>query len=387
MTKFLVSIFIKNKDDILNPEVRKAYGTLSGAVGILCNIFLFLIKFIAGLITSSISITADAFNNLSDAGSSIVTLIGFRMAGKPADIDHPYGHGRIEYISGLIIAFAILLMGFELLKTSVDKILHPEAISFSIMSIAILILSILIKLWMTFFNKGLGKKLNASAMLATATDSLNDCVATAVVLFAVLFCKLTGINIDGFAGLFVALFVLYAGFSTAKDTIEPLLGQAPNPEFIKELEEFILSHKEIIGVHDVIVHDYGPGRVIASIHAEISKDMDFSKAHDIIDNIEDEIREKLGCEITIHMDPIANNDEAVKNIKNSVVAIIKAIDERLNIHDFRITDGPLRKNIVFDLEVPFEFPTEPEALIKEINNKIKSLNEIYFPVIKIDRKG
>lgn len=387
MTKLLVSIFIKNKDDILNPEVRKAYGTLTGIVGICCNIFLFLTKFIAGFITSSISITADAFNNLSDAGSSIVTLIGFRMAGKPADVDHPYGHGRIEYISGLIIAFAILLMGFELLKSSVDKIFHPEAIEFSLMSIIILILSILIKLWMTFFNKGLGKKLNASAMLATSADSFNDCIATSIVLLAALFCKLTGINIDGYAGLFVALFVLYAGFSTAKDTIEPLLGQAPDPQFIKELEDFILSHKEIIGVHDVIVHDYGPGRVIASIHAEISKDMNFSKAHDIIDTIEDEVREKLGCEITIHMDPMATNDKAVESLKSSVIVIVKTIDDRLNIHDFRITDGPIRKNIVFDLEVPFDFSTEPDTLLNEIKDKIKSLNEIYFPVIKIDRKG
>lgn len=387
MTKLLVAMFIKNKDDILNPNVRKAYGTLTGTVGIICNIFLFIIKFAAGIITSSISITADAFNNLSDAGSSIVTLIGFRMAGKPADVDHPYGHGRIEYISGLIVAFAILLMGFELLKTSIDKILHPEAIEFSSLSLIILIISILVKLWMSMFNRKLGNKLDASAMLATATDSFNDSIATTMVLIALLICKLTNVNIDGYAGLLVALFVLYSGYSTAKDTVKPILGQAPDPAFVKKIEDFINSHDEIVGIHDIIVHDYGPGRVIVSLHAEIPCDMNFMKAHDIIDTIEDEVKHKFNCDISIHMDPIATDDEVINSLKNDVIKIVKEIDERLNIHDFRVTNGPLRKNIIFDVEVPFEFFLCDDEVKTIIKTKIKDINERFFAVINVDKRA
>lgn len=387
MTKLLVSVFIKNKDDIFNPKVRKMYGTLSGAVGICCNIFLFIVKFAAGLITASISITADAFNNLSDAGSSIVTLIGFRLAEKPADTDHPYGHGRVEYISGLIIAFVIVLMGFELFKSSLEKLIHPSAVEFSIVSTVILVVSIGVKLWLCFFNRSLGKRLDASAMLATAADSLNDSVATIVVLSALIIYKITGCNIDGFAGMLVAAFVIFSGFSTAKETITPLLGQAPDPEFVKSLEEFVLSHKEIVGVHDTIVHDYGPGRIIVSLHAEIPCDMNFMKAHDIIDAVEEEIKNRFKCGISIHMDPIANDDEAVNKLKDSVIKILKGIDERFNIHDFRVTDGPLRKKIIFDVEVPFDFKSSDDIVKSAVTTKIKNIDESYFTVINIDRRG
>lgn len=387
MTKLLVSVFIKNKEDILNPKVRKAYGTLTGSVGIMCNIFLFIIKFIAGVMTSSISITADAFNNLSDAGSSIVTLIGFRMAEKPADIDHPYGHGRIEYVSGLIVSFAILLMGFELFKSSAGKIIRPEEIEFSKASIVILVVSIFVKLWLCLFNKNLGKKLDASAMLATAADSFNDSIATFVVFCSLFIYKTTGVNIDGFTGLFVAVFVLYSGYSTAKETITPLLGQAPAPEFIKEIEDFVLSHKGIVGVHDTIVHDYGPGRIIVYLHAEIPCDTDFMHAHDIIDSIEEEIEKKFKCDISIHMDPIAVKDEAVEKIKGIVTDMIKDIDERFNIHDFRITDGPLRKNIIFDVEVPFDFKSSNDIIKHAIKSNLKKIDENFYGVIKIDRRG
>lgn len=385
MTEILVKLFVKNSDDILNPKVREKYGILSGGVGICCNIFLCVIKFIAGFITSSISITADAFNNLSDAGSSIVTLVGFRLAGKPADSEHPYGHGRYEYISGLVIAAVIMIMGFELFKSSVDKILHPAEIDFSIASIVILIISIGVKLWMNLFNRKLGKKLDASAMLATAADSLNDCIATGVVLLSLIVGRYAGINIDGFAGVLVALFVLWAGWNTAKDTIEPLLGQAPDPVFVENVQRQVMSHEEIIGIHDMIVHDYGPGRVIVSLHAEIPCDMNVMTAHDIIDTAEHEVREKYGCDISIHMDPVLINDERTNELKALVKEIVKELDERLSIHDFRITDGPLRTNLIFDAVLPFDFKISDSEVVEHIRKKIKEKDERYYAVVHIDK--
>ena len=385
MTEILVKLFVKNSDDILNPKVREKYGILSGGVGICCNIFLCVIKFIAGFITSSISITADAFNNLSDAGSSIVTLVGFRLAGKPADSEHPYGHGRYEYISGLVIAAVIMIMGFELFKSSVDKILHPAEIDFSIASIVILIISIGVKLWMNLFNRKLGKKLDASAMLATAADSLNDCIATGVVLLSLIVGRYAGINIDGFAGVLVALFVLWAGWNTAKDTIEPLLGQAPDPVFVENVQRQVMSHEEIIGIHDMIVHDYGPGRVIVSLHAEIPCDMNVMTAHDIIDTAEHEVREKYGCDISIHMDPVLINDERTNELKALVKEIVKELDERLSIHDFRITDGPLRTNLIFDAVLPFDFKMSDSEVVEHIRKKIKEKDERYYAVVHIDK--
>lgn len=385
MTDLLVKLFVKNSDDILNPKVREQYGVLSGGVGIFCNIFLCIIKFFAGIITSSISITADAFNNLSDAGSSIVTLVGFRLAGKPADSEHPYGHGRYEYISALVISAVIIIMGVELFKSSVDKIIHPEAIDFSVASIVILVISIGVKLWMNLFNKKLGKHLDASAMLATAADSLNDCVATGVVLVSLLIGRYAHINVDGFAGVLVALFVLWAGWSTAKDTIEPLLGQAPDHVFVENVQKQITSHEEIIGIHDMIVHDYGPGRVIVSLHAEIPCDMNVMAAHDIIDTAEQEVREKFGCDISIHMDPVVVNDERTDSLKVLVKGIAKGIDERLSIHDFRITDGPLRTNLIFDLVVPFGFKMTDSEVAELVKAKLKEENEKYYAVIHIDK--
>lgn len=385
MTDLLVKLFVKNKDDILNPRVRDSYGTLSGGVGICCNIFLCIIKFFAGTITGAISITADAFNNLSDAGSSIVTLIGFKLAGRPADNEHPYGHGRYEYISGVIIAAAIIVMGFELLKSSFDKIINPEPVEFSAISIVILIVSIAIKLWMNLFNRKLGKRIDASAMLATAADSLNDCIATSVVLISLLIGKFANINIDGWAGMLVALFVLWAGWNAAKDTLEPLLGQAPDPIFVNNIEQQILSHKEIIGIHDMHVHDYGPGRVFVSLHAEIPCSMNVMEAHDVIDNAEAEIHEMYNCEVSIHMDPIAVDDEKTNSLKAMVKSIVAGLDERLTIHDFRITDGPLRTNLIFDAVVPFDFKMTDKQVVEFITEKIKTNDEKYFAVIHIDR--
>lgn len=385
MTELLVKLFVKNSDDILDVRVRESYGTLSGTVGIVCNILLCIIKFFAGMITGAISITADAFNNLSDAGSSIVTLIGFRLASRPADNEHPYGHGRYEYITGLVIAAVIIVMGVELLKSSVDKILHPEAIDFSVVSIVILLISIGIKLWMCLFNKKLGKRLDASAMLATAADSLNDCIATSLVLVSLLIGHFANINIDGYAGVFVAGFVLWAGWNTAKDTIEPLLGQAPDPVFVKNIENAILAHQEIIGIHDMHVHDYGPGRVFVSLHAEIPCDMDVMKAHDVIDDAENEIKEQFKCEISIHMDPVAVNDEKTNTLKAMVKEIIAGLDERLTIHDFRITDGPLRTNLIFDTVVPFDFKMTDSEVVHYITDKIKERDKRFYAVINVDK--
>lgn len=385
MTDILVRLFIKNKDNVLDPKVRSAYGVLSGTVGIMCNIILSIIKLFAGIITSSISITADAFNNLSDAGSSIITLIGFKLAGKPADSEHPYGHGRYEYLTGLAIAAVIIVMGFELLKSAVGKILHPTDINFTAVSAAILVVSVIVKLWMCFFNRKLGKKLDASAMLATASDSLNDCIATSAVLAALIVERFTGVNIDGYAGVVVALFVLRAGKEAAADTIRPLLGQAPDPVLVHNIERQVLSHSAIIGIHDMTVHDYGPGRIFVSLHAEIPCDMDIMKAHDVIDAAESEVREKCGCDISIHMDPIAVNDEKTNSLKAMVTDIVKRLDTRLGIHDFRITDGPLRTNLIFDIVLPFEFKMSDDEVVKYINEEIKKVNDRYYAVIQVDK--
>lgn len=386
MINFLSKVFIKNRNDILNPQVRKAYGTLTGTVGIINNIFLFIIKFFAGVISGAISITADAFNNLSDAGSSIITLIGFRMAGKPADNDHPYGHGRIEYISGLIIAIIIIVMGIELLKSAIGKIINPEPVEFSILSVSILILSILVKLWMTVYNKNLGKKLSASAMLATAADSLNDCIATFVVLVCLFISYFTGLNIDGYAGAMVAIFVLWSGYQTARETLQPLLGTPPDNETVERIKNIVMSQNNIEGIHDMIIHDYGPGRMIVSLHAEISNDIDIITAHDIIDNAEAEIKKQLNCEITIHMDPIATNDERTIQIKKFILNIIKQIDECLDIHDFRIYDKDNITNISFDVEAPFNLKFTNDELKEQILQKFSETNNDYNIVIEdIDR--
>lgn len=385
MTGLLIKLFVKNNEDIMNPHIRKKYGALSGGVGIVCNIILFLIKLMTGIISASISVVADAFNNLSDAASSIITIIGFKLADKPADNDHPYGHGRYEYLSGLLIAFLIIMTAIELLKSSVDKIINPEAVEFSYFSVIVLVFSICLKMWMALFNKKIGKKLNASAMLATATDSLSDCIATGAVLLSLIIGYIFNINIDGYAGALVALFVFKAGIDAANDTLQPLLGQAPDPEFVKSLEEDILKEEKIEGIHDLHIHDYGPGRVIVSLHAEIPAEMNVMEAHDVIDNTEDRIKKKYKCDISIHMDPIETENELTNHLKYEVGNIIKEINPILHFHDFRITNGPMRTNIIFDLEVPFGFEMADNEIIREINKKVKSINENYYIVVQVDK--
>lgn len=388
MINFLCNIFIKNNEDILNPTVRKEYGALTGILGILNNVFLFLIKFFAGIITGAISITADAFNNLSDAGSSIITLIGFRMAEKPADSDHPYGHGRIEYISGLIIAIIIIIMGIELLKSSINKIINPTPVDFSILTVIILVVSILVKIWMTHYNKKLGKKLDSSAMLATAADSLNDSIATTSVLICLIIGHFTNINIDGYAGSAVALFVLFSGYQTAKETLQPLLGEAPNADFVKQIEDTVLSYDDIRGIHDLIVHDYGPGRVMVSLHAEIPCDMDIIKAHDIIDAAEESIKQNMGCDICIHMDPIVTKDRKSKRLKQLAIKTVKSVDNSLDIHDFRVSDTDDNLTLTFDADAPYDLKLTDEEIENLILEKFENQQpDFNIKIEAVDRKN
>lgn len=385
MTDILIKLFIKNSQETNNPHIREKYGILSGIVGIFCNFMLFIGKFMAGLITASISITADAFNNLSDAASSIVTLVGFKMAGKPADAQHPFGHGRIEYISGLIVSTVIIIMGFEFVKSSIEKIIEPETVEFGLVSIIILLASILVKLWMSIFNKKLGESINSSTIKAISKDSLADVAATSTVLIGAIISYTTDVYVDGYAGILVALFIIYTGFTTAKETLSPLLGQAPDKDFVKKIEDKVLSYENIVGIHDLIVHNYGFGKVLVSLHAEVPCNINILKIHEIIDTIERDIKNELNCEIVIHMDPIATDDKTVNSTKEDIESIVKSIDTRLSIHDFRMVQAESFTNLIFDLVVPHKFELNDEELRKLVNEKIKELNPLYRVVLNIDK--
>lgn len=383
MITLLAKIFIKDTED--KSKLREAYGMLCGIVGVCLNIILFVGKFLAGTFSNSIAITADAFNNLSDAGSSVVTLLGFKLAGAKPDTEHPFGHGRIEYISGLVVAAAILLMGYELIRDSIGKILHPEETEFTVLVAVILIASILVKLYMAYYNRSVGKKLDSTAMKAVATDSLSDTVATTVVLLASVFTHFTGIKIDGYCGLVVGFLVGYAGFDAARETLNPLLGQPPAREFVEKIDEIVMSHPEVCGMHDLIVHDYGPGRQMISLHAEVPSEGNILELHDVIDNIETELRRELGCEATIHMDPIVTSDEHVSETKSAMVSLIKSIDEELSIHDFRMVTGESHTNLIFDVLAPFNFRLTDEELLTEILQDVQEhFGENYYVVAKVD---
>ena len=385
MTALLVKLFIKDPDNIRDPAVREKYGLLSGVVGIVLNLLLSGGKFLAGMATSSISITADALNNLTDAASSVVTLVGFRLAGQKADAGHPFGHGRIEYLSGLLVSLIILLVGFELLKTSVEKILNPEEVAFSWVSIAVLAASICVKLWMSLFNRGLSRRISSAAMAATATDSLSDVVATSAVLAGALVGRFTGLHIDGFVGIVVAVFILRAGWGAAKDTLNPLLGQPPDPALVSEIRRTVLAHPQVVGLHDLIIHDYGPGRSMMSLHAEVPVDADIMEVHDIIDGIEREIKAKFGIETSIHMDPIVTNDAHVNQVKAQVVELVRGVDAGMTIHDFRMTVGPRHTNLIFDVVVPHGCPLTDDQVRQRISQAVKELDAAYYAVIQIDR--
>jgi len=385
LVKFLAKFFIRDRENTSSPEVRAAYGTLCGTMGIIFNIILFAIKFIAGLLSGAISVMADAFNNLTDAGSSVITLIGFRMSGQKPDKHHPFGHGRIEYISGLIVSFIIILVGFELAKTSVEKIISPAAVAFNEIALVILIISVCIKAYMAFYNFKVGRRIASSAMVATARDSLSDCVATSTVLACLLISRFANVNIDAYCGLAVSVFILYSGIRSAKETMDPLLGAPPSPEFIEEIAEIVYSHDGVEGIHDLIVHDYGPGRTMISLHAEVPADANLVETHDMIDNIEKDLRERLKCDAVIHMDPIATDDEQTLEVREKISALVACIDSRLSIHDFRMVKGPTHTNVLFDIVIPFDMKKSEEELRDNIQTIVKSIDKNYYSVVNIDK--
>ena len=387
MITFLASLFIKDRRNYDSPAVRQAYGVLSGAVGIGLNILLFLGKWIAGTLSGSIAITADAFNNLSDAGSSIITLIGFRLSGQAPDPEHPFGHGRMEYISGLLVSVAILVMGFELIWSSFGKLRDPEPIESSALVLGILLASILVKVYMFYYNRSLSKKLDSAAMKATSVDSLSDTVATTLVLIATVISKYTGLILDGWFGILVGIFIVYTGGSTLKETIDLLIGQPPKKEFIEEIREIVLGHSLVYGVHDLIVHDYGPGRRMISLHAEVAVDGDIQDIHEQIDHIEHELQEKLNCSATIHMDPIVTDDKEVLEMKAKVEAMVQSLDEAFSMHDFRMVKGPTRTNLIFDVEVPRKTSLTDNEIMNRLKEQVHGLpGSKYFAVIQIDHE-
>ena len=384
MIELLARLFIRGRDTLTPSALRRAYGQLCGMVGIGLNLLLFAVKFFAGTLSGSIAITADAFNNLSDAGSSLVTLLGFRLAGRKPDPEHPFGHGRMEYISGLVVAGLILLMGVELGKSSLKKILQPEAIVSSPLVLIILALSVAVKLYMFYYNRSIGRKIKSSAMTATATDSLSDAVSTTAVLVATLVAQFTGLNIDGWVGMLVALFILFSAYKAAKETLSPLLGQTPEPEFVERIQQIVLSYPEVQNVHDLVVHDYGPGRVMISLHAEVPADGDLLQLHDVIDNIEQRLKKELGCMAVIHMDPIVTNDAHTTALRQAVAEQVKTIDPRLTIHDFRMVPGPSHTNLIFDVVVPYDVKLPAEQVRHRIGELVAQMDGNYFAVVQID---
>ncbi|MEY8260461.1 cation diffusion facilitator family transporter [Oscillospiraceae bacterium 50-60] len=365
--------------------LRKAYGILCGAVGILLNVLLFSGKLLAGSLAGSVAITADAFNNLSDAGSSAITLLGFYLAGQKPDAHHPFGHGRIEYLSGLGVAVLILLMGWELLQSSLAKIFHPAPVTATPLVTAILCVSVGVKLYMAFYNWRLGKKLDSSAMRATAVDSLCDSAATAAVLAATLAGHLTGKMIDGWAGLLVAAFILWSGVKAAKETVDPLLGTPPTREFVARIRDLVMAHSKIIGIHDLIVHDYGPGRVMISLHAEVPASQDVLALHDEIDNVERELREHLGCEAVIHMDPVVTGDGVTEETRRRVAELVRCIDDDITIHDFRMVSGPTHTNVIFDAVVPYDFRLSDRQVEEKIRCAVRALDGSFYAVVQVER--
>lgn len=386
MLTLLEKWFIKDKENTGSPSVRHAYGVLCSIMGIIINVILFAFKLFAGTISHSIAITADAFNNLSDAGSSIITLIGFKLAASKPDEDHPFGHGRIEYISGLFVSVMILFMGFELTKSSFIKIFNPLELDFSPIIIVILALSVLAKCYMAFYNFKIGKKINSAAMKATATDSLSDTISTLVVLVATVISAYSPYHVDGICGTIVGIFILIAGLKAAKETIDPLLGTAPDPELVKQIEEIVTSYELVIGIHDLMVHNYGPGRTIISLHAEVPSDGDLLQMHDTIDLIEHRLHRELMCNAVIHMDPVCIHDQLTQELKQMVHDILQTIDPILTMHDFRIVTGPTHTNLIFDVVAPYRYKLTDEQLSTIISYKIKEQNESYFAVIEIDKK-
>ena len=383
MIEFLIRRFVPDWQQVQRTDVRERYGTLAAAVGILSNIFLCIIKGLIGLFSGSIAVTADAVNNLSDAGSSVITLLAFKIAGKPADEEHPFGHARMEYISGMAVSFIIILLGLELMGSSFEKILHPEEVGVSALTYLVLIVSIAVKLWQGMFNRNLGKRISSEALQATAADSLNDVFSTGAVLLSTLVYQFTAIPIDGWVGMLVAIFITVSGVKLIMETGSPLLGQAPDPQMVRELEEKITAYDGVIGIHDLQVHNYGPGRVFATVHAEVPANRDILVSHDIIDNIEREVGHEMNLNLVIHMDPVVTDDERLNQLHAQVQQIVAGIDSNLSMHDFRAVFGPTHTNLVFDVVVPPGFSLSDSELSRRIEQQVQTLGS-YFCVITVD---
>ena len=386
MVTALSKFFIKDSENVQNPAVRSAYGTLCSILGIVLNVLLFAGKFFAGTISNSVSITADAFNNLSDAGSSVITLIGFKLASQKPDPEHPFGHGRMEYLSGLAVSVAILLMGYELATSSIDKIMHPQAVEFSVISAVILVVSIATKLYMGMYNNAIGDKIDSAAMKATGADCMSDSISTGVVLLAAVVGHFTGFVIDGWCGLLVSVLILRAGIEAAKDTIAPLLGQKADEELVNSIYSVVMAHPEVLGVHDLVVHDYGPGRLMITLHAEVSSSGNILEIHDAIDNIEVELNETLGCEATIHMDPVAENDEKLESIRSMIILRMRELfGDDFSIHDFRMVEGPSHINVIFDIVLPFGYKYSDVKIMDMVKENISAIEGFdYRAVVKVD---
>ncbi len=386
MIRFLVKKCIRNADDVGNKDVRAAYGVLAGVLGIFCNAFLFVLKLVIGALMNSIAITSDAFNNLSDMGTSLVALFGAKLSNRRADKEHPFGHGRFEYVAALIVAMIIVVVGVELFRGALDKVLNPTPVVFSWIPMAILAASMLVKVWMFSYNRYLGKRISSNVLKAASTDSLNDVISTAAIIVGTAIGAHVNAPVDGAIGIAVSVLVIIAGIRIAKDTVGVLLGNPPAPETVEEISSIILRTEGIVGVHDLIVHDYGPGRSMASVHAEVPDDSDMVHVHEIIDALELKIEDELGIHMVIHMDPISVNNERVSEMRQQVTALVLAENPSFSIHDFRITDGEDRINLIFDLVVPFELSqAETDESLKRIEEGIRALDGRFRSVIKVDR--
>jgi cation diffusion facilitator family transporter len=385
MIKLIIKKTIKNYKDTENEKVRECYGVLAGTLGIICNFILFCVKLVIGTIMNSIAITSDAMNNLSDMGSSVISIVSSKMSNQKPDKDHPFGHGRIEYVGSLIVSFIIILVGFELLRTSIDKIINPEIVQFNISLVIILALSVLIKFWMFSYNKYIAKTIKSSLMDATAQDSLNDSISTGAVILSLFIGQLTTLPVDAIMGLLVSAFIMVSGIKLAKEVIDVILGTPPSLETVKKISDIVLSGEGIVGIHDLIVHEYGPGRVFASVHAEVPDDVDIVKVHEVIDALEQRVQKELNFVLVIHMDPISVNDEKTQRIKKIITEITSEISSELSIHDFRMTDGENNINLIFDLVVPIETSTEDrKKYVETISGKLKEIDSRYSTVIQID---
>lgn len=385
MITLLARLFIRDRDKVTDARVRRAYGMLCSLTGIGLNILLFLGKYLAGRLSGSIAMTADAFNNLSDAGSSVITLLGFRMAAKKPDPGHPFGHGRIEYLSGVAVSLIIIVVGVQLGLESINKIMSPEPVDAGLVPMLVLVASICVKGYMFAYNRGIGRKINSPGMSATAMDSLSDCIATGVVLISMLLARFADVNVDGWGGAAVAVFIIFSGFKAAKETLSPLLGNPPDPQLVRDITDIVMSHPEVLNVHDLIVHDYGPGRLMISLHAEVPGDGDIYALHDAIDTAEYELQEKLGCSAVIHMDPVSPDGTKTAHMREELAEAAKAIDPRLSIHDFRIVDGPTHTNVIFDAVLPNDSPVTEDEAKAQLETIVHNLWQNSHPKVHIDR--